>query len=260
MSLEPALSYQRDGHVASIVFNRPSVLNAINAEMAQLFRDACLSIAQDPQVRVVVLRGAGRSFIAGGDLKVFTRDPASVAPELIDPMHEGIACLAEIAAPVICSVHGAAAGAGLSLAMAADLAIAAEGTRFNLAYLNVGTSFDASASWSLPRILGLRKAMEISLLNPMLDAAEALRLGMVNWVVPADELQKKTDELALRLASGPPIAIGHVKRLLRKSFANDLREQLNAEREAFNACTATADFSEALSAFFEKRTARFEGR
>ena len=257
---EPALLYRRDGHIASITFNRPSVLNAINAEMAQLFLEGCRSISRDSKVRAVVLRGAGRSFVAGGDLKAFTQDPASVAATLIDPMHEGLICLSGIAAPVIGCLHGAVAGAGFSLALACDLAIAAEGTRFNLAYLNVGTSCDVGASWTLPRIVGLRKAMEIALLNPMLDATEALQLGMVNWVVPVGELQGKTDELAARIANGPPIAIGHFKRLLRQSFSHDLRKQLSAEREAFNACAGTADFGEALNAFFEKRTASFEGR
>jgi 2-(1,2-epoxy-1,2-dihydrophenyl)acetyl-CoA isomerase len=259
-SPEPALLYQRDGHVASITFNRPAVLNAINAEMAQLFLEACTSISRDPQVRVVVLRGAGRSFVAGGDLKAFSQDPSSVAPTLIDPLHEGLALLAKNSAPVIGCLHGAVAGAGFSLSLACDLAIAAEGTKFTLAYLNVGSSCDGGASWSLPRIVGLRKAMEIALLNSTLDAAEALRLGIVNWVVPVGDLQNKTDELAARLASGPPIAIGHFKRLLRQSFSQDLVEQLGAERESFHACTATADFTEAVNAFFEKRTARFEGR
>lgn len=259
-SPEPALLYQRDGHIARVTFNRPSVLNAIDAPMAQLFLETCKTIASDPLVRVVVLRGAGRSFVAGGDLKSFTRDPSSVAPTLIDPLHEALVLLSELSAPVIASLHGPVAGAGFSLALACDLAIAAEGTRFNLAYLNVGTSCDVGASWSLPRIVGLRKAMELALLNPMVDAAEALRLGIVNWVVPADDLQQKTDELALRLANGPPIATGHFKRLLRKSATQDLPQQLRAEREAFNACSATADFSEALSAFFEKRPARYEGR
>lgn len=257
---EPALVHRLDGHVARIVFNRPAVMNAIDVETARLFLDACRSISSDPQVRVVVMSGAGRSFVAGGDLKVFRQDASRVPSDLIDPMHEGLVLLAQCAAPVVASLHGAVAGAGLSLALACDLAVAAEGTRFNMAYLNVGASCDVGASWTLPRIVGLRKAMEIALLNPVFDAAEAQRIGVVNWVVPADELQAKTDEVASRLAAGPPLATGHMKRLLRGSSLRDFPGQLEAERAAFGACVATQDFNEALAAFFEKRPARYEGR
>ncbi|MCD9029740.1 enoyl-CoA hydratase/isomerase family protein [Luteimonas sp. BDR2-5] len=257
---EPALLYRRDGHVARITFNRPAVLNAIDVDVARLFLEVCTDISRDPQVRAVVMQGAGRSFVAGGDLKVFQRDPADVPATLIDPMHEGLLLLAHSPAPVLASLHGVVAGAGLSLALACDLAIAAAGTRFNMAYLNVGASCDVGASWTLPRIVGLRRAMEIALLNPMLDAAEAQRIGMVNWVVPVEELAAKTDEIVARLVSGPPLATGWMKRLLRDSHARDLPAQLAAERHAFDACVATADFGEALVAFAEKRLPRYEGR
>lgn len=259
-SPEPVLLYRRVGHVARITFNRPQVLNAIDVEMAGLFLDACASIASDSQVRVVVLDGAGRSFVAGGDLKVFQADPASVAPTLIDPLHEGLKLLAKSPAPVLGSLHGVVAGAGLSLALACDLAIAAEGTRFNMAYLNVGVSCDVGASWSLPRIVGLRKAMEIALLNPMLDAADAQRLGLLNWVVAADQLQARTEEIAARLAAGPPIATGAMKRLLHDSYSRNFGSQLAAEREAFALCAGTGDFAEAVDAFLGKRPAHYQGR
>ncbi len=257
---DPALLYRRDGHVARITFNRPAVLNAIDVETARLFLEVCTSIIRDPRVRVVVMQAAGRSFVVGGDLKVFQRDPASIAKELIDPMHAGLELLARSPVPLIASLQGVVAGAGLSLALACDLAIAATGTRFNMAYLNVGASCDVGASWALPRIVGLRKAMEIALLNPVLDAAEALHLGLVNRIVPADELPAAVDEIALRLAAGPPIAIGRMKRLLRESSLRSLGEQLSAEREAFDACVATRDFTEGVNAFIEKRPARYEGR
>ena len=255
----PALLHVIDGHVARIVFNRPGVLNAIDVSTARLFLEACRSIAATPDVRVVVMEGAGRSFVAGGDLKVFQQDRGRIAKDLIDPMHEGLDLLVRSPAPLVASVHGVVAGAGLSLALACDLAIAASGTRFNMAYLNVGASCDVGASWSLPRVVGLRKAMEIALLNPMLDAAEALRLGLVNGVVAADDLPSAADEMVHRLAAGPPIATGHMKRLLRASSARSLTEQLLAEREAFAACVATEDFTEALSAFVDKRPACYTG-
>jgi 2-(1,2-epoxy-1,2-dihydrophenyl)acetyl-CoA isomerase len=252
--------YVRDGHVARIAFNRPAALNAIDVNTARLFLAACRSIAADANVRVVVMEGAGRSFVVGGDLKVFRQDRSRIAKDLIDPMHEGLELLARSPAPLVAGLHGVVAGAGLSLALACDLAIAASGTRFNMAYLNVGASCDVGASWSLPRVVGLRKAMEIALLNPMLDAAEALRLGLVNRVVPTDELPSAVEEIVRRLAAGPPIATGHMKRLLRESCTRSLAGQLLAEREAFEACVATEDFTEALDAFVDKRAAHYEGR
>jgi 2-(1,2-epoxy-1,2-dihydrophenyl)acetyl-CoA isomerase len=161
---------------------------------------------------------------------------------------------------VIASVHGAVAGAGLSLALACDFAIAAEGTRFTFAYANIGASCDLSGSWSLPRLVGLRKALEIALLGQPLDAAEALRLGLVNRVVPEAELETQTLALAQRLASGPAQSIAQMKRLMRISFEHDLRGQLDAERSAFLACATGADFAEGVDAFIAKRPPRFGGR
>ncbi|MFT4265620.1 MAG: enoyl-CoA hydratase-related protein [Xenophilus sp.] len=257
---ETALLYRRDGHVARITFNRPAALNAIDAEVARRFFAACSDIAADADVRAVVIDGAGRSFVAGGDLKAFQRDPAGVARDLVEPMHAGLRRLAESPAPVLASVHGAVAGAGLSLVLACDLAIAAEGTRFNLAYLNVGASSDLGASWTLPRVVGLRKAAELALLNPTLDADEACRIGMVNWVVPAESRQAQADAITSRLVDGPPLATGRMKRLLREAYSRDFAAQLDAEREAFDACTVTEDFGEAVEAFFAKRPARYRGR
>jgi 2-(1,2-epoxy-1,2-dihydrophenyl)acetyl-CoA isomerase len=259
-SSSPPLLVSRDRGIARLRFNRPEVLNAINAEVARAFHAACEALANDPSVRVVVMTGAGRAFVSGGDLGAFRQDPAGTAPALIEPMHQALALLADIGAPVVASLHGAVAGAGLSLAAAADLAIAAEGTRFNLAYVNVGTSCDLGASWSLPRLVGLRKALEIALLGETLTADEALRVGLVNRVVPAVSLEVETETLVRRLAERAPIALRHIKRLMRESFGRDLRTQLDCERDAFCACAATEDFKEALEAFFEKRPGRYVGR
>ena len=145
----------------------------------------------------------------------------------------------------------------MSLALGCDLAIAAAGTRFNLAYINVGTTSDAGASWSLPRIVGLRKALEISLLSEMLDVEEAARLGIVNRVVPAEELESATLQWATKLANGPTHALGSMKRLMRESYGHSLEQQLAAEKDSFRACTATADFTEAVNAFLQKRPPRY---
>ncbi len=250
----------RDGALATLHFNRPAALNALDVPTAEAFHAACRGLAADPGVRVVVVRGAGRGFGVGGDLAAMRADPAAVADRLIEHLHGGLLLLARLDAPVIASLHGAVAGGSLSLALGCDLAIAAEGTNFNLAYVRIGTSCDGSSSWHLPRIVGLRKAMEIALLSDSFGAEEALRLGLVNRVVPAAELEAETMALARRLAAGPTLAYGRVKRLLRASFDNDLATQLDAERDAFRASTQTHDFDEGLAAFYAKRPAVFEGR
>jgi 2-(1,2-epoxy-1,2-dihydrophenyl)acetyl-CoA isomerase len=251
------LLVSRDGPIVRLRFNRPAQLNALDRATAQAFAHACRDIASEHSVRAVIIDGAGRAFTAGGDLAELRADPTGAAIGLIGPMHEAIVLLTEMRAPVIASLHGAVAGAGLSLALACDFAIAAEGTRFALAYVNIGTSSDLAGSWSLPRLVGLRKALEIALLGERFDAAEALRLGLVNRVVPAGELEAQRLALAQRLARGPAQAIAQLKRLMRISFEHDLRGQLDAERAAFLSCAATHDFAEGLDAFRARREPRF---
>jgi 2-(1,2-epoxy-1,2-dihydrophenyl)acetyl-CoA isomerase len=257
---ETPLVYRRNGAVARIVFNRPKVLNAIDSETARLFLLACRDIAANPEVRAVVISGAGRAFMAGGDIAQFRDDPDSVPSSLIDPMHAALSVLTTLPAPVIGSVHGAAAGAGMSIALACDLVIAAEGTRFNSAYVNLATSCDLGASWSLPRVVGLRRAMEIALLSETIDAERAMALGLINKVVPAAQLEAETEKLVEKLVSGAPIAQGILKRLMRESFGQDFQTQLSAERNGFQACVRTADFREAVAAFLEKRPAHYRGQ
>jgi 2-(1,2-epoxy-1,2-dihydrophenyl)acetyl-CoA isomerase len=257
---ERSLIFEIAANVARIRFNRPKVLNAIDRSLAVAFLDACRTIASDESVRVVVLSGEGRAFMAGGDLGQFRSDPHSIPDTLIRPMHEGLLLLTRHPAPVIASVHGAVAGAGLSLAAACDLTIAAEGTQFNLAYASVGVSSDMGASWSLPRILGLRRALQLALANEVIGTDEALRIGLVNYVVPMNDLASRTYRLSTQIAAAPPLAIGAMKRLMRESGGRDLAAQLDAEREAFRHCCESEDFNEAVAAFFEKRQGRYEGR
>ena len=254
----PLLFTTTDG-IARLTFNRPAQLNTIDIAMAGAFEAACRAIAADGTVRVVVLNGAGRGFGAGGDLSAFRDDATSSAPKVIGPMHAGLGILTTIDAPVIASLHGVVAGGTLSLALACDLAIAADGTRFNLAYVNIGSSCDVSGSYSLPRLVGLRNALGIALLGETFDAAEALRLGLVNKVVPADELVDETEVWVRRFAKGPTLAVGKLKRLMRTSFEHDLVSQLDRERDAFVEGTKTDDFKEGLTAFFERRPPVFKG-
>ncbi|MFG1295431.1 enoyl-CoA hydratase/isomerase family protein [Xanthobacter variabilis] len=248
--------------IARIRFNRPDVLNALDEASILAWKAAVDRVAQDDTVRVVVLSGEGRAFLAGGDVGRFHAagaDAPQVAAAIIDPFHQAMLTLAGLSAPVIASVQGAVAGAGLSVAIAADLVVAADDAKFTMAYTRIGTTPDGSGTFSLPRIVGLRKAMELTLLSDLVDAAEALRLGLVNKVVPAADLARETELLARRLAAGPTAAYGRVKHLLRSSFSHTLSEQLHAEREAFIASTGTFDFAEGAAAFVGKRPPRFEG-
>lgn len=263
MSSETPLLFERDGAIARIKFNRPKVLNALNVAAADALLEASRAIAADGSVRVVVISGEGRAFMAGGDIASFRgpKDDASARlMRLIDPLHTALEILAGLQAPVIASLNGAVAGAGLSLALATDLAIAADNAIFTLAYSKIGTSPDGSSSWSLPRVVGLRKAMEIALLSETFDANEALRLGIVNRVVPAADLAAETEKLVQRLASGPTIAYGQIKSLMRASLGRSLNEQLEAEADAFVECAGTNDFDEGASAFLDKRAPVFKGR
>lgn len=251
----------QDG-VARIRFNRPEALNAIDQAMAEDLRAIFRELAGRQDLRVVLLSGQGTAFMAGGDLSRFRADKAraaETAQAIIQPLNEALVMLAAMPQPVVACVHGSVAGAGVSLMLAADLCIAATGTQFNLAYARIGASPDASASWSLPRVVGLRKALELTLLAETFDAEEALRLGIVNRVVPARSLDEETSIMARRLAAGPGFAYGQTKRLLRSSHEKTLQEQLDAELAAFSACAGTADFSEGLDAFFEKRRPVFRG-
>ena len=197
---EPLL-VEREGGIAWLRFNRPERLNAIDAAMAVAFRDAVRTLPGDATLRCVVLAGEGRAFMAGGDITAFG-NPDAIA-SIMDPMHEALALLADLPVPVLASVQGAAAGGGMSIALAADLCIAADNAKFNLAYLRLGTSPDCGGSWNLARLVGLRRALGIALLEEVLDAPAALALGLVNKVVPAAELAEATAAMARKLAAGP---------------------------------------------------------
>ena len=250
----------REGGIARVVMNRPEQLNAIDVPMAARFAQVCQEVAADSSVRVVVISGSGRGFGAGGDLSAFREEPTQAAASIIEHVHVGLLQLTTMNAPVLASVHGVVAGGSLSLTSACDLAIAAEGTRFNLAYVNVAASCDVSGSWSLPRLVGLRNALQIALLGETFDAQEAYRLGLVNRVVPADQLADQTEQWVRKFAQGPTRALGRMKRLMRTSFNHDLPTQLELESQGFQDCTRDADFQEAMSAFFAKRKPQFQGR
>ncbi len=255
----------RDG-VAHLTLNRPEALNALDPEMARALRVAAEAVGEDDAVRCVVLQGAGEHFMAGGDVGFFRRQietagsEAAVIPrEVFRDAHGAILALRRMPKPVIASVRGAAAGYGVSLVAACDLALAAEGSVFTLAYCHIGASPDGGATYFLPRTVGFKRTMELMLLGGRYDAHAALAMGLVNRVVPREDLERETAALAARLASGPSEAYARGKALVNASFRHTLEEQLDAEEEAFLACAATPDFAEGVRAFCEKRPARFRG-
>ena len=260
MSQQNPLVVDRVDAVVTITFNRPDALNAIDLPMAKAFLRCVQEIAADSSVRAVLMRGAGKGFMAGGDLGLLRADPHGAAAALISPLHEALRIMAGFDAPIVAEVHGVAAGAGLSLMLQADFVLCAEGTRFNLAYVNIGASCDVGASWSLPRWVGLRRALEIALLGDTLDAESAERIGLVNRVVSQDTLAVESLALAQRLANGPTLALGQLRRLMRSSFDHDLASQLDAESAGFQRCATTEDFKTGIESFFARTKPDFKGR
>jgi len=252
-----------DAGVATLIFNRPAVLNALDDEMILAFRQHCERLAADDTVRCIVLKGEGAGFIAGGDVAMFRSkldELPTLSLRMTRELHVGILALRRMPKPVIASVHGAVAGAGVSIMAACDLAIAADNARFAAAYSAIGTSPDGGATYFLSRCLGPRRALEFLLLSEPVDAARALGLGLVNRVVPAADLERETQALAARLAAGPTFAYAHTKRLIDAASDASLETQLDAEAQAFSACAGSEDMREGVSAFVDKRRPMFRGR
>lgn len=260
--MSEAVLLERKGAVAEIVLNRPEQLNAMNLDLIAGLRDAVKRCRED-SVRAVVLRGNGRCFCAGGDIKAFNRfleEGKTISPEMPDRLHEMVEDLRNLEKPVLASVHAAAAGAGTPLALACDLVIASEDAIFNLAYARIGLSPDGSSTFFLPRHVGMKKASELLMTIPTLSAKEALALGLINWVVPSAELQERTTFIATQLAQGPTKVFGRIKKLLNASYENNLHDQLALETELICKSSETADFREGIRSFLEKRMPQFQGK
>jgi len=256
----------RDG-VATLTLNRPQALNALSVEMMQALRLGAERVVADTAVQVIVIRGAGEHFMAGGDIKDFHAhlrlDPPArlqafqaMIEQWINPT---VLALRHAHQPVIGAVRGACAGFGLSLMLGCDLALAADNAYFATAYAHIALSPDGGGTWFLPRIVGTRKAAELMLLAERISATQALELGLVNRLVPPDRLEEETARLASRLQAGPRHAYGEIKRLLNRAGTADLAGQLQAEAESFARCSATNDFAEGVEAFLAKRKPAFRG-
>jgi 2-(1,2-epoxy-1,2-dihydrophenyl)acetyl-CoA isomerase len=258
---ETLLLEVRDG-VAHLTLNRPDSANGIDVTMARELEQAVLSMAGDPAVRSVLLTGAGARFCGGGDVKTFGEQGEGLSGylrEVATPLHVAIAALVRLDAPVVAAVQGSAAGAGMGLVGASDLVLAGESAKFVMAYTGIGVTPDGSSSWFLPRLVGLKRALELTLTNRVLSASEALDLGLITRVVPDAELEQEGQVLAAHLAAGPTKALGGAKRLLHGSLESTLESHLARETAEITAAGATRDAAEGIAAFVGKRAPEFHG-
>jgi 2-(1,2-epoxy-1,2-dihydrophenyl)acetyl-CoA isomerase len=252
--------------VATIALNRPKVYNALDTELAERLHDALICCDEDVAVRAVLVTGRGAAFCAGGDIGEMLEAAGSEGhagtflKTLAAELHAAIATMAHMPKPVIAAVNGAAAGAGFSLALAADLVLAADTARFTVAYTAIALAPDGGSTFLLPRLIGAKRAFELMCSNRPLSAAEAQGLGIVNQVFPAADFAARAREFAVTLARGPTVALGHAKRLLTLSAQASLESQMEHERRAIAACGRTEDFREGTDAFFAKRPPQFHGR
>lgn len=248
----PPLMLQVDDGIAVITLDRASSFNAIDLCMADALRAATLAVADDPAVRAVLLRGAGRSFCAGGDVKAMqahSTDLPAFIEQVISLFHEAVLALARLPVPVVAAVQGAAAGGGFSLAMAADLVVAARSARFVVAYPQLGTSTDGGLSWQLQRRLGASRALALLTLQGLLTAQAALDLQLVHAVVDEELLQSHARQVAQAWADLPPQALRELKGLVHAPDVDGLARQLAREKAAFLRCAATSDFAARVAAF-----------
>ena len=264
-NLYETILVEKGGGVAIISLNRPKVLNAFNGALHAEIYDALNDAAEDDEVRCIVLRGEGRGFSAGADLaEVIEGDDSPEGPDLGEYLRETysrlVTRMVKTEKPVVAVLRGPVYGAGLGIALACDLRLAAESAKFSVAFVRIGLMPDAGVSFFLPRVVGLGRAMEMSMLGEAVDSKEAHRIGLVNKVVPDEGLEEEVGALAGRLAAMPTLALGRIKQTLYGSFERDLATALEAEAEGQTFCGYTQDHKEGVAAFFEKREANFTGR
>jgi 2-(1,2-epoxy-1,2-dihydrophenyl)acetyl-CoA isomerase len=256
--------YEVSDGLATVTFNRPEAMNALDTETKNALRDALRAAAGDSAVRAVLLTGTGRAFCVGQDLAEHAANLQgdldavwSTVPEHYTPI---AATLATMPKPVVAGINGVAAGAGAAFAFACDFRVISEDAGLNMAFSAVGLSADSGSSWTLPRLVGMAKAKELLLLPSTVPAAQALELGLVTEVVPAAEVAGRSRALAVRLAAGPTVAYGAIRRSLAYSVGHGIDESLDMERQMMELTGSTADHRNAVAAFLDKQQPTFEGR
>lgn len=252
---------EQDG-IATLTFNRPEQMNTFNDQMSRDLEKVTEELSRKKDLKVLCLKGAGRLFMAGGDISYFHQNLDQM-PEgilsMVRQAHASILNLNQLECPIIAAVHGSVAGIGLSFLALADLAIAGQNTRFGTAYGNIGLTPDGGSTYFLPRLLGPKKAMEITLLPDLFNAQQALEWGLLNWVVPEEDLDAQCSKVLQRLALGPLQAIRRSKALIKGSLDQSLASQLEAEAQCFTASTGTRDFRRGVEGFLQKKAPQFDG-
>jgi 2-(1,2-epoxy-1,2-dihydrophenyl)acetyl-CoA isomerase len=246
----PVLVSVADG-VAHLELNRPAFFNAVDLPLCTALEEALLEAGRDESVRVVLLSGRGKAFCAGGDVKAMAAasDTAGMVSALAEASHSAVRAMVALDKPVVAAVHGSAAGAGLGYTCAADLVVAGESTKFLSAFIGIGITPDSSTSWFLPQVVGLRRALELTMLNRVLSAREALDWGLITAVHPDDAVLDAARALALKLAAGPAAALGKTRRLVRDAFDHTLDEHLDAEAASIAHFVMTEEAQSLVRAF-----------
>lgn len=259
---EPVL-LKRDGTVATLVLNRPEKLNALDESEVRGLASAMAEVGREPEIRVVVITGAGRGFCAGGDLPTMvdlkTNHHSATFRKYLEAGHELVREIRRLPKPVLASVNGPAAGAGVNLALACDLRVASDQATFTQAFLRLGLHPDWGGTFFLARLVGIGRAVEMFFLSEPVKAEEALRIGLVNSVVPRDRLEEETRRFAERLAAAAPLPFGLLKQTLYERLETQLDSMMEHEVAAQMKCFESEDFMEGLRAFFEKRAPNFRG-
>lgn len=264
MTDQSPVAYDVTDAVATIRLDRPEAMNSLDIATKDALRDAVLEAASDDGVRCVVLTGTGRAFCVGQDLKEHVGLLAEGSDRLFTTVREHynptVTALATMPKPVVAAVNGVAAGAGASLAFACDVRLLAESAGFNLAFPGVALSCDTGASWTLPRLVGRAKALELLYFPSTIPAADALELGLATRVVPDDDLVDTTQEMAARLASGPTMSYASIRASVNYSSSHDLAESLEFEADKMTLTGASEDHRQAVEAFVAKQKPTFQGR
>lgn len=263
-SADPVLLDVSEG-VATITLNRPEAMNSCTVALKEALRDTVLQVAADPAVRCVVLTGSGRAFCVGQDLKEHLDglegdETVPLSTTVAEHYNPTVSALASMPKPVIASLNGVAAGAGASMAFACDFRVLADTAGFNLAFAGIALSCDTGASWTLPRLVGRAKALELLYFPRTLDAATSLELGLATHVVPADDLESTVHDLATRLAAGPTLSLGSIRQSVQFSASHDLDESLAFEAEKMALTGASEDHRRAVHSFMQKEKPVFQGR